>query len=1009
VNELSCQSGTDEHVLTSDTISHDTPDIELSELIPFYVSDKNCLKFAHINVNSIRNKFGPLAEIMQKGIIDVMSIQESKLDMSFPLQQFYCNGFKMYRKDHAANAGGIILYIRNDLVQRRREDLEFDVDNEFGRLESICVETYVHSEKWLICSTYKQPKMKDSKLYELFENVFDTYTNESKIVIIMGDININLFNKPNDFSNLMAIYGCKNIITQPTCFKGKTPSLIDLVMTNVPKRIKTSRSIDVGLSDCHNMVYFSTKQHVPKRGKRYVMYRSYKNFNVENYNADLQKIPFHVGEIFDDFNDMYYFSQQLISEVMDEHAPVKHRVVKHNSLPYMNGDLRKLINVKNMLKRKYDKCSTKENWNAYRKSRNATVLLRKNSIKIYLQKHCNSSGNNGSKDFWKNVKPLISNKYRGEDNITLMEKGDIVSNTQNVCDIMNHYFVNMAKDIGNQDSSQAILCEDNIDDILVEYEKHDSITFIKDNQLDNGLNFDFQGIKTEIMHEELLMINVKKSSGFDNMPPKLLKYGAHSLSHQLTFLVNKSIETCVFPDAAKKADITPIFKKNNNLDKSNYRPVSILSSLSKIFERMLVNQLSSYFEEIFQNDMSGFRNKHCCQSVLLKFLDDVKSNLDNNKIVCTMLTDLSRAFDCLPHRLLIAKMHAYGVSKDACTLVMKYFCNRQQRVKIGDERSEWLSIYKGAPQGSQFGPFAHNVFSNDLLFIMEKYGKIYNYADDNTISCMGDNLNDVKCDMVKALNVMMNWFEKNGMKANPDKFQLIFFDKQGLYSDEHIMVNNIRIQHQSTIKLLGVYIESTLSFKKHVSEICRKAGYKLNVLARLSKTLGIEGKLLLFHSFILSYFNYCSVVWHFCDTTTTKYVEKIQKRALRFIYNDFKSTYGVLRQKSGISLVYIQRLRAILFEVHKSVNKIGPVYMHNLFKVKPVHYEMRKKICVELPKYNSVKYGYETMRYQGANLWNGLNDDVKLLDNQMFKKYISIWTPPLCSCSSCILCKLHHM
>lgn len=247
------------------------------------------------------------------------------------------------------------------------------------------------------------------------------------------------------------------------------------------------------------------------------------------------------------------------------------------------------------------------------------------------------------------------------------------------------------------------------------------------------------------------------------------------------------------------------------------------------------------------------------------------------------------------------------------------------------------------------------------------------------------------------------------MKANPEKIQLIFFDKHKSYDAESIKINNMIIKHQPTVKLLGVHIDSKLTFNVHVSEICRKAGYKLNALSRLSKTLDVESKTLLLNSFILSFFNYCCIIWHFCDIQNTKSIEKIQKRALRFVYNDFISPYEDLRNKSCKPLVYVQRLRSILVEVYKSVNNIGPLYMHNMFKSKDTSYHMRNSNRLNLSKFSSVQYGFNSFSYQGAKLWNSLSNDIKNANYNMFKSHISNWYPTICHCSTCIVCKLNTM
>ena len=177
--------------------------------------------------------------------------------------------------------------------------------------------------------------------------------------------------------------------------------------------------------------------------------------------------------------------------------------------------------------------------------------------------------------------------------------------------------------------------------------------------------------------------------------------------------------------------------------------------------------------------MSGFRKAHGCQDVLLNFTNNAKLSLDNRNVTLALLTDLSKAFDCLPYKLLLSKLHAYGVDRNACLIILSYFTDRKQRVKLGDCLSDWRQILKGAPQGSLFGPFMYNVLSNDLLFILDKLNDIsvYNYADDTTITCSDVNYDTAHTKLLAASDIMISWFQNNNLQANPNKFQLIVFEE----------------------------------------------------------------------------------------------------------------------------------------------------------------------------------------------------------------------------------------
>ena len=193
-----------------------------------------------------------------------------------------------------------------------------------------------------------------------------------------------------------------------------------------------------------------------------------------------------------------------------------------------------------------------------------------------MQQNCN--GNKNSQDFWKTVKPLISDKYRQNDNITLMENNDVVNETAAVSNIMNEYFINMASDIG---TNNTIKDNDDVKNIVNDYANHESIVRIENNQ-HTGPKFNFCQVSAEEILNELLKVNIKKSIGYDNIPAKLIKCGAHVLCFPIQVLINTCISSGVFPNSLRKAEITPVYKKNH-LDKTNYRPVSVLPSLSKLF------------------------------------------------------------------------------------------------------------------------------------------------------------------------------------------------------------------------------------------------------------------------------------------------------------------------------------------------------------------------------------------------------------------------------------------
>ena len=358
----------------------------------------------------MKNKFQPISQILSANMLDIFFVQESKLDNSFPLSQFHVDGFKLHRHDCTASQGGIVVYIRDDIAHRRRNDIEnYCINDDRGRVEILCLEVSIRKEQWLFISVYKQPKVRNNILKCVLENVLNDIDLSKYCVTMIGDININMKNYDVDMGEILDVYGLSNIVKTPTCFKNRTsPSIIYVIFVNMPRRFNHVITFDCGLSDCHNMVCVSTKLHVPPQQKKRVHYRSYKKFNEEKFCNDLASAPFYVSEIFDDMDDSYWFFSSLLSDIITEHAPVKTKILKRTQVPYMNSNLRKTINVKNMLWRKYKKNVSTENWNRYRAHRNYVTKLRKQSMSTYLTNKCNVS--NTGKEFWGAVKPLISTK-----------------------------------------------------------------------------------------------------------------------------------------------------------------------------------------------------------------------------------------------------------------------------------------------------------------------------------------------------------------------------------------------------------------------------------------------------------------------------------------------------------------------------------------------------------------------------------------------------------------------
>ena len=246
-----------------------------------------------------------------------------------------------------------------------------------------------------------------------------------------------------------------------------------------------------------------------------------------------------------------------------------------------------------------------------------------------------------------------------------------------------------------------------------------------------------------------------------------------------------------------------------------------------------------------------------------------------------LLLDLSKAFDCLPHKLLLCKLHAYGVSRDACDLLCSYLTNRSQRVKISSVKSDWAKLIKGVPQGC-----------HDLTYVVENTCPLYNYADDNTLGFWHNRLDDLRLDFEHGSKIAIEWFQENHMKVNVSKFQSIVLKPKGVIPDVEFHVSGHSLKPVSCVKLLGIKIDERLTFDDHA-----KASHQIGALRRIVKYLTMDNRMSIYNAFIASNFNHCNTVWHFCSNLSLYKLEKVHKQALRVVLNEYSSSYRNLLDK----------------------------------------------------------------------------------------------------------------
>jgi hypothetical protein len=597
VEEIVVCDTLDSSVHSANLSDHDH-DIPFPKLYKFRNSFKKNFIFAHLNVNGLYSKHVEIHEILRCDYVDFLAIGESKLYPELQMN-FKVDNYNFYRKDrpnvNCLNAGGgLAAYISSVVPHRLRNDISFNQDG----IEDMVFEISMKKTKWFFILMYRPPSVQIRYLREAIKYLYERCGNQSQNIVILGDLNVNFNDENNQLQDELDIYALSNFVQGPTCFKSQiNPSSVDVILTSNTKKFTSTLNIDIGVSDHHTIVLAATKMHAPKADKKVIYYNSFKNFNEDDFLADLTCAPFQTGLIFDDIDDHLWYHNTLLENIINIHAPKKKRTIRNRQLVYMNGELRKAINVKAMLRRKWNRVPSRENFEKFRSQRNLVTKLKRKSLKHYFDEKCSKtqvSHNPGQ--FWSSVKPSLGESSKGSSNINLCENGVVFTDPSDVCNILNDYYVSMTDDFSKDES---VSLDDSIDQIINAYKDHPSIVKIKEKRTESEISFNFCEVTYSELHKKLKSVKTNKATGFDGISPKMVNIGAPVLALSFLPIVNKGIKESSFPSTLKNGDITPIFKKDDPLNKEKYRPVSVLPSLSKPYESILFDQLMAFFWRYF--------------------------------------------------------------------------------------------------------------------------------------------------------------------------------------------------------------------------------------------------------------------------------------------------------------------------------------------------------------------------------------------------------------------------
>ena len=435
----------------------------------------------------------------------------------------------------------------------------------------------------------------------------------------------------------------------------------------------------------------------------------------------------------------------------------------------------------------------------------------------------------------------------------------------------------------------------------------------------------------------------------------MLKIIINEITPSLTLIINQCLTTGIFPDKLKIGKIIPVYKKGNNKLIDNYRPISLLPTISRIFETAIYSQLYEYIEHhhIINDSQYGFRKAHSIFYTATELIDRLTYKLDNNKIPFNIYIDLSKAFDTLNHSILLSKLHYYGIRNTALTLLKSYFTNRKQYCDYKGTSSNMLLIHKGIPQGSILGPLLFILYVNDFYLSSNKFTFLM-YADDTTLLSTYDTFHTntdtdiatIQRNINEELLRITTWLSRNKLLINTGKTKMtVFHTQQKHISYPDVIINNSHVEIVDDFKLLGITVNKHLKWNTHIENTAIKVSKYIGVLNRLKHTLPQRILYTLYNTLILPHFNYGLILWGHDNTR----LHKLQKRAIRTItnsrYNSHTEPICKLLNIFKLPDLYKLELYKLYYKIE---NEQVPNYFTTVINPLTHHYNTRRQAIQQI-------------------------------------------------------------